>query len=59
MRLPTVVFPFPSSSAHASCVVLAPSNRSNIVLICATDESDEHLLIVADVHIGTVVAYDG
>ena len=58
MLLSTLIFPAPSSCAHACCTIFSTTNRWNVVLISPTRRTDEHVLVIADVNVCTIVTYD-
>ena len=57
MLLSTVIFPAPSSCAHSCCTIFSTTNCRNIVLISPTRRTDEHVLVIADVNVCTIVKY--
>ena len=56
--LSTVIFPAPSICAHACCTIFSTTIRCSVVLISPTRWTDEHVLVVADVNVCTIVTYD-
>ena len=57
MLLSTVIFPVTSICAHACCTIFRTTNCRNVVLISPTRRTVEHVLVIADVNVCTIVTY--
>ena len=57
MLLSTVIFPAPSSCAHFWWTIFSTNNCRNVVVISPTRRTGEHVLVIADVNVCTIVTY--